>query len=221
MDAKSMFESMVVMIQKDIPGFRIAYKDESIFMKQLGSVISMFCPTFMTNFTTTIGTTVYFPSYESVARDYKAAWKTLAHEYVHAWDYARNPVCFALRYIMPQALTVAVLLATFAWVNLWWLVALLALVAIGPWPSRGRTEIELRGYSMTIAVDVWTGGDVSPSTVNWITKVFIGWDYYRMASDANEIHERLTKAVDRLKSGAFLEGKLAAPYRKVHDLITA
>jgi len=64
----------------ELQGVEIKYKDESLFMKALGLLLS-FNKTFMTSFTTTIGSTIYFPSRKWLAeRNPETTIAIVAHE---------------------------------------------------------------------------------------------------------------------------------------------
>lgn len=84
-------------------GLRLRYKSESWFMHLLAAVL-IFNPRFLTTFSTTIGRTVYLPSREWAEQHPRSAEEVLAHEAVHAYDYANAPVSFALGYLFPQVL---------------------------------------------------------------------------------------------------------------------
>ena len=110
-----------VAIVKDIPGFKVAFKDKSTFMKLLGFLMRPFNDAFMTQFTTTIGDTVYFPSTEHYVNSPGPRLRTLAHEYVHLWDSKQHSWTFKVSYLFPQVLAVIPLIvfAVLAWPHPW------------------------------------------------------------------------------------------------------
>ena len=149
MNHKEMFEALRAAGQ-----LTVRYKNESSLMKAIGTVM-FFNRRFM-EMTTTIGTTVYFPSRQHVEQDPWNAWDTLAHEYVHAVDH-RNSKLFGVLYLFPQVLALLALLAIPLWS--WW--PLLCLLFLAPLPAPWRLRAELRGYAMSMAVWYWyrqTGG---------------------------------------------------------------
>lgn len=87
-----------------VPGFRVAYKDETGWMKALAAVVKPFNPDFLTRYTTTVGKTVYFPSRQVYEASPKGSITVLAHELVHLLDDQAHPWLFRLSYLFPQAL---------------------------------------------------------------------------------------------------------------------
>ena len=115
-------------ITKHVPKFKIAFKDEATLMKFLGFFAVAFNPRFMTAFTTTLGSTVYFPSKASYEAQPKSSFTILAHEFVHMKDSERYPGWYHLSYIFPQGLSPLVLAAYAAFVMKGWIpVVILAL----------------------------------------------------------------------------------------------
>lgn len=152
-------------------------KSESFFMKLLFNLTLMrfWNPGFMTDYTSTIGSTIYLaeplePTLSNLA--------LLRHEVQHIEDsYIYGNILWALAYLFPQSLS---LLALFAFWHPAWL---LWLVALGPWPAPFRVWAELRGYARTY----WTHKEFA--TLNedvWYQRMhttFCGWKYWRMSSD--------------------------------------
>lgn len=162
-------------------GVRSAYKDQSWFMRILGWIL-FFNPAFMTRYTTTIGKTVYFPNRETVEQNPRRYALVLAHELQHVADQRdQGTFAFVTKYLEPQWWVVAGLVPLCVPQAPWWL-ALPSLVALLPVGSTGRTELELRGYGMTIAMMVWMGdGMVAPPS--WIVDQFTSMAYFRMCPD--------------------------------------
>ena len=91
--------------------FSIGYKDESLLQKTIGILVFPFNREYMTRYTTTLGSKVYFPSREAVEEDpYKYA-EVLSHELVHIWDSEKSGLKFALGYASPQIWAVPLLAA--------------------------------------------------------------------------------------------------------------
>lgn len=125
-------------VQKDVPSFKLAYKDTTWWMKVLGFFSAPFNPTFMTGYITTLGNTVYFPSQSYYEGSPKSSFSVLAHEYVHLKDSAKYPILYQLSYALPQCLSPLVLLAYMVGFHMAWLpVLILALgVVLGCWASQ-------------------------------------------------------------------------------------
>jgi len=89
---------------------KVRYKNESWFMRLLGLLTFPFNQLFMDKVTTTIGSTIYFPGIHFVRDNYKNAARILAHESVHIFDKKRDGFMFFVKYLMPQALFLPVLI---------------------------------------------------------------------------------------------------------------
>lgn len=195
--------------------FRVAYKDSSWRMKLLGWLLEPINPTFMTEYTTTLGHTVWFPNKGA----YEAEGGTLlAHEFVHLWDKADSPWWFTFSYLMPQIFILPGLISVlalwcfgFGWLGLGalFLVGLLALL-----PSPWRVFWELRGYTMTMAFHYWTTG--KHLSVIPLSNQFTSWAYWRMSNDGSVIRERLLQAQADIASG---ELQKHGPYRAVYSAL--
>lgn len=123
-----LFHSLSGLVKSDIPGFSIAYKEDSLMMKAAGRLLAPFNPGFMGNFITTIGNTVYFPADAKTRPDDYA--RVLAHEYVHMCDFRKNPVGFVLGYTFPQNMAIPLLVLSVVFCGWLPLAALLVGVAI-------------------------------------------------------------------------------------------
>lgn len=244
-----------------IPGFEIRYKDESKLMKTLGHLTRLFNPRFMSDFTTTWGSHVYFPNRAGYAERPSESFITLAHEFVHLFDGKEQGFKFRLSYAIPQAIGAALLLlhaflgnmfpllvvlASFlvgltlakrsqalGWVavGLGGLVALVltfmltgwlsllfvgGVVLLGPWPSKGRTKSELRGYGMNIALYTWARGRlVEDVVIDGITKQFTGPNYWFMSRNAESIKSALRAVSMRALAGNITE----MPYVVVQQIL--
>lgn len=162
---------------------KIRFKDESYLMRLLGFLL-FFNKGFMTEFTTTLGDSVYFTSRERVRADPQGAAATLAHELVHIFDGRdMGQIVYTLTYLSPQCFAVLSVLALLAIpFSLWWLISLSSLVMLAPWEAPGRASIEFRGYAMTLATAVWSGRKYDHIPPRMIEQ-FTGFNYYRMDPD--------------------------------------
>src|SRR3972149_5456838 len=142
------FQRFTAELQKKMPGFNVAYKDESLLMRLIGFLM-FFNSSFMTKFVTTISKTVYFPNRQELeSRKDPGFIATLAHEFVHACDSDRLSFgLFSFLYLFPQILSPFMLLFMF-WH--WWLGLLLFIVFLSPLPAPWRMHYEARGYTMSL-----------------------------------------------------------------------
>lgn len=179
-------------------GANVGYKDESWFMRLLGWLL-FFCPTFMTEYSTTIGRTVWFPSRPYVMRDPRAAFEVLAHELTHMDRYGKSAwrfLWFSIRYLFPQCLGFLSLgMLSAIWVGWWGLLFGVFLFAFLPWPSPGRVREEVRGYAMSVVCRCWVyGRDWNGSAIpGVILDAFEGPEYYWMyRGDRESLRNRIT-----------------------------
>jgi hypothetical protein len=221
MDDQAFIAALEAKIRERIPGFAVRYKDESRFMKFLGVLVWIFNRRFMTDYTTTIAPVVYFPSRAWAAENPRHVWKVLAHEYVHLWDWKQGKTWFTFSYLLPQILALGALAAFGAFWNLWFLTALGCLAFAAPWPAKWRTDWELRGYTMSMAVNHWRHGNVQSWQIDGIVKNFTGFDYYRMCPNEGKIRRWLGEALLAIADGTLLQGSEAEPFRDVHELLAA
>lgn len=137
------FSNLVIASQKYFPNLKIKYKDQSTLMKICGRIM-FFSPGFMTEYTTTIGETVYFPSASYTKLHPVTSYILLLHELVHIHDERKlSKPLFALSYLFPQILfPLAFLLFLVSWKIA--LPALLLLAA--PLPAFWRMRHERRAY---------------------------------------------------------------------------
>lgn len=137
------FQDLVTAAQQYFPSLKIRYKDQSWFMKLIGFLL-FFNKSFMTSYTTTIGSTVYFPNEAFTKTRPVSAAVVLLHELVHVWDAQKlsRPVFFFL-YLFPQILApLSLLLLLVSWKIAIPLFILFAL----PIPSYFRMHFEKRAY---------------------------------------------------------------------------
>lgn len=143
------FESVVNEAIIHFPNLQIKYKNESLFMKILGKLM-FFNKSFMTDYVTTIGNTVYFPSKLFVTIRPVSSSMILMHELAHVYDSKKftSPL-FSFLYLFPQILVLLALPLFF--IN--WQIALLFLLFLLPIPAYFRTYFEKRGYLISLYVE--------------------------------------------------------------------
>jgi len=131
--------------KKEFPDLKIKFKDQSVFMKFL-SFLLFFNRSFMTNYITTIGSNVYFPSQEFINKNVKGNIVVLLNELVHIYDANKySKVLFSLLYLSPQIL--ALLALPLSFVSLWFL---LLLLLAAPIPAFFRMYFEKKAYSYSL-----------------------------------------------------------------------
>lgn len=216
---KAFYDRLVEETTKLIPRFRVRFKEESWTQKIL-SWILFFNKGYMTRFTTTLYPTVWFPKRAEVEANPDWASRVLMHELVHLWDRKRRGYfVFNVAYLFPQIFALGALGALGAIFALWHLWFLGFLIFLLPWPSVGRTQIEVRGFTMNLALPYWRTGSLSPTKKAEIIPNFTGWNYYRMCPSQETIERKLTLVEESIKNGSVLLGPDAVPYRLVYGLL--
>lgn len=144
------FQDLTTAAQQYFPSLQIKYKDQSSFMKFLGTLL-FFTPSFMTTYTTTVGDTTYFPSTTFVQQQPVSSAVILLHELVHMYDEKRlTKLLFGFLYLFPQVLSLICLPLIFliSWKIFLPLFILFAL----PLPAYFRMYFEKRAYMASLYV---------------------------------------------------------------------
>jgi|GEM_PF-5856283 len=167
-----------------IVDFQIKLKSNSRAQKILAFLVRWYIPTYLTNYTTVIGKSIYFPDQRLLDRPH--ARFTIAHEVVHLLDQQRlTAPLFVLLYLSPQIFALGVL--SFPWLGwhaLWFLIFAL------PWPSPGRAYIEARAYGLEMYL--LTNCEYQYDPKNFI-RPFVSSDYYFMSWSRSRSEKRLAK----------------------------
>lgn len=202
------FSALENRIKTRYPSFSYKFKDQDSFMKRLGKAM-FFNKGFMSVYTTTLGSTVYFPNKADFDADPDNYFETLCHEYVHVADDAKHPVLFKLKYLFPQILAapavlfvlllpILIPLMIFSIISPWWLLTLLTAAFLAPISSPGRTQAELRGYGMSIKVRMWEGfntDDVIKYFNERYVPAFTESGYYYMCRNKDYVEKELDKYI--------------------------
>ena len=221
MEGKAAFDALVKKIGERCPAFRIRYKEDFWWEKALGLLLRLtgINPNYYTSYITTWGDSVHWPTKKMLEANWDSAFKVLAHEYIHLWRKKVTGGWYLVRWASPQCLTLLALLALLAIWNLWFLTALVFLLFVLPWASPGRTDEEMRGYTMNLAVNIWRYGEVLDGTIDWIVPQFTGRWYFWMCRDEAAVRKRLTSEIGNIQTGVLLKGEDGVPYQDVHDII--
>jgi len=207
---------MLDLCAREVPGFSVKFKDQSALMRGLNFFAQLFNPVFMTRYTTTVGTTVYFPSKADLLLFEEMYASVLAHELVHMVERKERGVVYNLSYVFPQVLAVGAALSVLSVWNLWFLLSLLFLLALAPIPSPGRRDIEYNGYEMSLAVTYWRRGSFADEDFEWVASQFVSSNYYFMWPFKDDVMHELKMRAQGIRTGEILKRPL---FRKVHDII--
>ena len=130
-------------ITQHFPQAKLLTKDTSPLMKFFGSLL-FFTPAFMTDYLTTVGFNIYYPSQSWVDTHPIQAAVCLLHELVHVHDATKlsRPV-FSFLYLIPLILVIP---AAFLFLFSWKLALLAMLLCMAPIPAYFRMRFEKRAY---------------------------------------------------------------------------
>jgi len=224
MGNREIYDKLVEMITEAVPGFHVRFKSQSTISKILGFLSKPFNPKYMTDYITTRYPNVYFPTPESIDEDWEKAqaWKILAHEWVHLNDRMKRGPVFTVSYLLPQMGCLGASLSLLAiWFSNWWLLALAGLLLLAPLPAPGRRNAEMRGYTMSMAVNFWRYGSIRPETIEFYKNQFTGSGYYFMWPFKGDMDKRFHRAIKDIESGAVMAWPHPEPFKAVHALIQA
>jgi hypothetical protein len=142
------FQELVQSAQLHFPKLLIKYKNESLLMKILGKIM-FFNKDFMKSYTTTIGSTIYYPNETFIKSRPVSSNTILLHELVHINDSKKiTSLVYSFLYLFPQIL----ILLFFPLLFVSWKVALLALLFAAPLPAYFRMNFEKRAYFTSLYV---------------------------------------------------------------------
>jgi hypothetical protein len=188
-----------------VPKFSVKWKNESFTQGLLGRLL-FFNPKYMTGYITTLYPLVYFPSKDHYEKNPLNSLMVLAHERVHLLDSIRYGMWFKLSYLLPQVISVPLLVASIGClignlklVSL--ILLVLGLVALIPWPSPWRVNWEKRGYAMTLATNYWLFGSIPDPLKQSVRDHFLDWSYFKMARSPEDIDKWLEDIVASIENG--------------------
>jgi hypothetical protein len=184
-------------VLRHFPKAKIRYKNTSLFMRILGKLM-FFNKSFMTNYITTIGKTIYFPSNKWLEANYDSALVVAMHEFIHIWDseesWQKNKLpTFAITYLAPQILGIFSLASFLAFVDMRFLFALVFVVFLFPWPSPWRTKWEVNGYAMNMVYHSFCqgAGYNAREGAEIAAEQFTSSNYYWMSRDKDAVINQL------------------------------
>lgn len=182
------------------------YHKPTPLMRLFDLFVGRFNDRFMSHYTTTIGSRIYWPTVHKTSYQ---KYKTLAHELVHIEQKRKHGALrYTLSYISPQVGAVLCLGAFGALGAFWcvWCLFCLVFVLAGVClflPSTGRAEYEFEAYQMSHAVMIWRGDLAAIPTPHRI-RTFTGPDYLWMCRDKTRVMKRLSDDIDEIQSGKFV-----------------
>jgi hypothetical protein len=227
MTPQEKFDDVISHVKYFAPDFKTILKSQSRMHKVIGWLLSKFGNTgYMTKFWTTIGQTVACPSGCDTGATLDE-WMVMFHEGKHASDSTKiGSIPFGCIYLFPQiigflgiayALALIPLLLLGAPLSLLW--GLLALLCLAPLPAPGRALLELRGYTVTLAIDFWSNSiQDEDEYINWLVTQFTGPNYYYMFPFKTFVKGYFKSKLEELKTGTLkLDAYLAVCRTKAYQ----
>jgi len=140
-------ENVLVKAKEIFPDLTIKFKDQSTLMKIISKIL-FFNKYFMTSFTTTLGSTIYFPSKKFIELRPISTLVVLIHEMVHVYDAKKwTKVLFSLLYMFPLSLALVFLPLLFV---SWQIFLPLLILSLLPIPAYFRMIFEKRAYLVSL-----------------------------------------------------------------------
>jgi len=176
--------------ERILPSIKVTPKQDSLVQRIVGYLL--YIPTggsYMTNFWTTLGNTVYKPS----SADTKD-WQVLFHEAMHIRQEDRDgKILHSLKYAFPQVLAPIAVISLLLLGLGWW--SLLGLVLLGPIPAWWRSRKELEAYTFQACLMELHRTNYGKGVVSYFTKMFSGSAYLFMWPFRKSINKHITEAV--------------------------
>jgi hypothetical protein len=198
------FNDLTQAAQKYFPKLQVKYKDQSPFMKFLGTIL-FFNKGFMTDYTTTIGNTIYIPNQNFMKMRPVSGAVVFMHELVHLYDQKRlGSLWFSMSYMMPQIFAIpAILLFLLSWK----LALPVMLLCLAPTPAYFRMKYERRAYLSSVYTIQKLGQRLNFNphldTQNAsFVEYFVDSSYYFMWPFKGIITADFTQAVQNVQAGA-------------------
>lgn len=209
-------KQMLALCRAEVPEFRIEFKEDSKLMHFL-SLLLFFNRGFMDKYITTLGSTIYFPTRAGFLAQQYSYVEVLAHELVHMKESShRGRLQYSVSYLFPQILALLSLLTCLAPLNPWFLLCLCFLVFLAPIPSVSRCNIELNGYTMSLAVVFWRTGVITDADLDWTASQFTGPAYYWMYPWAVLINSELRLRAIRIRTDQVMSKHV---FQKVYAVV--
>jgi hypothetical protein len=145
-------DDLEAQLRAELPGFRIAYKDDSRLQRFIAGLVRPFNARYLSDYTTVLGRTVWMPNRHWRARQSPYALVALLrHEAVHLRDMRRFPLIFPFTYalLLPAVFTM-------------------------------RAYWEARAYRESMKVEAEATGGIAAATIDALVRRFAGPEYLFM-----------------------------------------
>jgi hypothetical protein len=198
----------IKLVQRFVPNYSVSLKKDSKLQRLIGWILAKVGnKKYMDSFCTTIGQSTTIPD-----KEWPGLWAVLLHEGRHAQDSLKmSNGLFGLAYLMPQLIGILGVVYTlviltgliYGW-PLWLLWGCVSLLFLAPLPAPFRAYAELRGYTVSLAVDYWSNEIFDEERyLDWLAGVFSGPDYYFMWTFKGMVRRHFQKVLQQLKDDTF------------------
>lgn len=195
-------DNVMKKVLSHFPDIQIKYKDQSFLMKILG-ILLFFSPDFMEHYTTTIGSTIYFPSQQWIETKTNSANVTLLHELIHVTDSKKlSRPLFSFLYLFPFSF---IPLSIILFLLSWKIAIPLLILCLCPIPAYFRMLLERRAYFASMYVEYQLNSkkglsiNLESQKDHFITQ-FTGSAYYFMWPLSN-IKKEFSEALTKIQNG--------------------
>lgn len=197
------FENLLEASKKYYPNIQIKFKNESKLMKLIGKIL-FFNKNFMSTYTTTIDSTIYFINKEELIEKPIPSMIVFLHELTHIYDSKKDgKLLFKFLYLFPQIL----ILLFFPLLLISWKLSLLALIFALPFPAIFRKKYELKAYKVSLYCSKYICDKYNFDSDTYLINLkkdyiekFTGSYYYFMWNFKNNIEMELTDAIDKINN---------------------
>ena len=183
---------------------RVVRKSSSFFMYLIYYVSLMFIwqKRFMKGYNTTIGQTVYVIDRTIDEKRWEGLYRTMRHEFIHMLQDEKEGIWFKLGYLFPQVLGLFSIFALLAiWFSNFWLLSLVFLGALAPWPAPFRAMWELEGYTQSLLAEFEATNRIRQDRVDWVVKQFVTSAYYFMSWSRAGVEAEVKSIINGIRSG--------------------
>ena len=198
------FQDLVTAARKYFPSLCVEYKDRSKLMKVLATLL-FFNKGFLTDYTTTIGNTIYIPTHNYVRMRPVSGAVVFLHDVVHLYDQKKmGALWFQFLYMFPQILFFPFMALFF--VLSWKIVLPLVLLSLLPIPAYFRMRLERRAYLSSIYVIFQLSQRMNfkphlDLQCKYFAKYFGDYSYYFMWPFKKMVMDDFNRAVEAIQAG--------------------
>jgi len=195
--------SLYQWMKQEFPNLKIKFKDDFWIYRFLSKFIR---GEVLYRMTTTLFNVILMSSREKCRKGQRWYFDILAHEFVHLFQF-RNPVKLVFTYLAPQ-IWILIPVAAILCVT-WWhgyvhssqviLTIYLPVMMLFPWPSPWRLKAEMEAYTMSLAVRVWRGKQLTPKHISDKVELMTSIRYWKMGWNKEKTIDKFMNYINLLQ----------------------